>query len=134
MDERPDADELLLATDLHVEARSRLMEALVESENRMRRRVELLADAVIETDSNRALVFLNPAWESLRGWPAQQCLGRAASDFFPEDCRADVEQVLSDRTGQHQELATRLEHADGRTVHVVLTTSSSPMPSASSTG
>ena len=66
MTEGPEAEQLL-ATDLHVEATSRLMEALVESENRMRRRVELLADAVIETDAAGALVFLNRAWESLTG-------------------------------------------------------------------
>ena len=126
MDETRDPDRLLLATDLHVEATSRLMEALVESENRMRRRVELLADAVIETDAQWALVFLNPAWESLTGLAAKACLGRAANSFFPEDCRADIDRVLADDTGEHQELATRLKHADGRTVRVVLTTS--PIP------
>ena len=78
----------LLATDLHVEATSRLMEALVESENRMRRRLELLADAVIETSSDGALVFLNPAWESLTGRASRDCLGRTVESFFPEDCRA----------------------------------------------
>lgn len=126
MDETPDGDRLQLATDLHVEATNRLMEALVESENRMRRRVELLADAVIETDAAGALVFLNPAWSSLTGKPVRDCLGRTASDFFPAQLRAAVEAVLADRTREHQELATRLEHADGRTVRVVLTTS--PIP------
>lgn len=104
MDETPDGDRLQLATDLHVEATNRLMEALVESENRMRRRVELLADAVIETDAAGALVFLNPAWSSLTGKPVRDCLGRTASDFFPAQLRADVEAVLADRTHQHQEL------------------------------
>jgi PAS domain S-box-containing protein len=118
-----DADELLLATDLHVEATNRLVEALVESENRMRRRVELLADAVIETDADLALVFLNPAWESLTGLASNECLGRPAIDFFLEECRADVARVLDDRSGEHRELATRVMHADGRAVRVVLTTS-----------
>ena len=116
----------LLATDLHVEATSRLMEALVESENRMRRRLELLGDAVIETSSDGSLVFLNPAWESLTGRASRDCLGLTVESFFPEDCRAGVQAVLTDRTGEHQELATRLEHADGRTVRVMLTTS--PIP------
>ncbi len=125
MDDEPVTDKRLLA-DLHVEATSRLMEALVESENRMRRRVELLADAVIETDADGTLVFLNPAWESLTGLAVEQCLGHAAREFFPDDLRADVDRVLADRTGEHQELTTRLERADGRDVHVVLTTS--PIP------
>jgi len=125
MDDTPATDKRLLG-DLHVEATSRLMEALVESENRMRRRVELLADAVMETDADGTLVFLNPAWESLTGLPAQECLGGTARDFFPDDAWADVDRVLADRTVEHQELATRLKHADGREVHVVLTTS--PIP------
>jgi PAS domain S-box-containing protein len=121
----PEVDQSLLA-DLHVEATSRLMEALVESENRMRRRVELLADAVIETNADWELVFLNPAWESLTGLSVEECLGQAARDFFPEECRADVASVLADRTGEHQELTTRLLRPSGRTIHVVLTTS--PIP------
>jgi PAS domain S-box-containing protein len=122
MTEGPETDQLL-ATDLHVEATSRLMEALVESENRMRRRVELLADVVIETDSNGALVFLNPAWESLTGRASVDCLGQDLGGFFPRDCRAAVHAALADRTSDHQELTTRIEHVDGRTVRVVLTTS-----------
>lgn len=122
MTEGPEADQLL-ATDLHVEATSRLMEALAESENRMRRRVELLADAVIETDADGALVFLNPAWVSLTGRTSHDCLGQPVGDFFPEDCRAAAEGVLADRTHEHQELTTRITHADGRSVRVALTTS-----------
>ncbi len=122
MDPNPD-DDRLLSTDLHVEATSRLMEALVESENRMRRRLELLADALIETDASWSLVFLNHAWETLTGLPAQECLGQPAEQFFPPECRADVARVLADRTGEHQELATWITHQDGRVVHVILTTS-----------
>ena len=73
----------LLATDLHVEATSRLMEALVESENRMRRRLELLADAVVETSSDGSLVFLNAAWESLTGRASLDCLGRSRRVLLP---------------------------------------------------
>ena len=122
MTEGPETDQLL-ATDLHVEATSRLMEALVESENRMRRRVELLADAVIETDEAGQIVFMNPAWESLTGLASRDCLGRPAGSFFPEDCRSRVDEVLADSTNEHTELATRIEHPDGRIVRVVLTTS-----------
>jgi len=120
-------EDKLLATDLHVEATSRLMEALVESENRMRRRVELLADAVIETDADWQLVFLNRAWESLTGRVTRECLGRPLADFFAAGCGPDVLRVLADRTGAHQELSTRLVHADGRVIRVVITTS--PIPS-----
>ena len=122
MTEEPQLDQLL-ATDLHVQATNRLMEALVESENRMRRRLELLADAVIETDAGGSLVFVNHAWESLTGRSSRDCLGLTLTGFFPPDCREQVERVLGDRSGEHQELSTRIEHADGRTVRIVLTTS-----------
>ena len=126
MNELPGVNERLLATDLHVEATSRLMEALVESENRMRRRVELLADAVIETDAAQSLVFVNAAWEALTGLTPDESLGRDASTIFAEDCRADMRRVLSDRSGPHQELVTRIDHTEGRAVHVMVTTS--PIP------
>ena len=45
-----------LKHDLHVEATYRLTEALAAAENRIRRRVELLAEVVFETngDGNRS--------------------------------------------------------------------------------
>jgi len=44
------ADGSELQRDLHVEATQRLSEALIEAENRTRRRVEMLSEAVFETD------------------------------------------------------------------------------------
>ena len=46
-----DADDeigFVLATDLHIEATHRLTEALVLSEQRMRRRIDLLSEVVFE--------------------------------------------------------------------------------------
>ena len=126
MAQLPEADQRLLATDLHVEATSRLMEALVESENRMRRRVELLSDAVVETDAAGCLVFANPAWQSLTGLAPAECLGRQVSDYFPEGSRAELRMVLADRSGDHQQLVTRIDNARNRTVHVMVTTSLIP--------
>ena len=123
MNQPSDVNDRLLATDLHVEATSRLMEALVESENRMRRRVELLADAVIETDSELTLVFVNTAWEALTGLTPTESIGRSAADVFPEDCREDLVRVLTDRTGAHQILRTRIAHREGGSAHVIVTTS-----------
>ncbi len=68
-------EKALLATDLHVEATYRLTEALVEAENRMRRRVELLSEVVFEADPSGALVFLNRAWGKTVGHPPEKCLG-----------------------------------------------------------
>ena len=54
--DREDEQQFVNATDLHVEATYRLTEALVESENRMRRRIELLSEVVFETDENYVIV------------------------------------------------------------------------------
>jgi PAS domain S-box-containing protein len=102
-----------LATDLHVEATQRLMEALVESENRMRRRVELLGDVVLETDADGCIVFLNRAWESVFGLPPRECLGQALMAFFPADAEEDVTGLLRlgpDETGR---LVTRITRSAG---------------------
>jgi PAS domain S-box-containing protein len=71
-----------LATDLHVEATYRLNEALVESENRMRRRIDILTEVVFETAADGTLVFVNPAWRHLTGLEPAASLGRALIDFF----------------------------------------------------
>ena len=69
-----------LAKDLHVEATYRLTEALVLSEQRMRRRIDLLSEVVFETDSQGRLVFLNRAWHKTLGLPTSDCLGKALGE------------------------------------------------------
>lgn len=76
MDQAGNDDHPLVAGDLHVEATYRLTEALVESEARMRRRVELLTEVVFETDAEVQLVFLNNAWTKTLGHAPEACLGR----------------------------------------------------------
>mgnify|MGYP001014325031 CR=1 FL=1 len=78
-------DPRVLATDLHVEATYRLTEALVASEKRMRRRIELLNEVVFETDSKGGLVFLNEAWRRVLGRVPEECLGHSLSEFVVAD-------------------------------------------------
>lgn len=99
------------------------MEALIESENRMRRRLEMLADVVFETDAEGCLVFLNPAWAAMVGEPAQQCLGRRFADFVPADQVPEVSRLLADRSGNPQRIVLRLDRSDATVVWAVLTTS-----------
>ncbi|MBP8019385.1 MAG: PAS domain-containing protein, partial [Hylemonella sp.] len=56
-----------LLNDLQVAATHQLLEALVESEGRMRRRLELLSEVVFELDTKGQIVYLNPAWTTLTG-------------------------------------------------------------------
>ena len=88
MPENSSSHDPQLAADLHIQATYQLTEALVESENRMRRRIELLSEIVFETDQNGILVFLNHAWSKALGHTVEGCLGRDLSQFV----------VLEDRT------------------------------------
>lgn len=82
--ERNDASQII--TDLHVQATYRLTEALVASETRMRRRLELLNEIVVETGAGGELVFLNPAWTRTTGIPIEASLGQLLRSFVvPED-------------------------------------------------
>lgn len=76
-----------LETDIHVEATQRLTEALIASENRMRRRIEMLSEAVFETDSEGRLVYLNAAWGTILGRPPDACIGRPLAEFIEPDHR-----------------------------------------------
>lgn len=70
------------AIDLHVEATSRLVEALVASESRMQRRIKLLSEVVFEIDLAGTIVYLNDAWLGLSGQTAAACIGKSILDHF----------------------------------------------------
>ena len=105
-----------LAMDLHVQATQKLTEALVDSEHRMRRRVELLADVVFETDDDGNLIFLNEAWQTLVGREAKSCLGAQLSEFFPPENRPAVIDFLRLETSGSKRLRTYLRRDDGTLV------------------
>jgi PAS domain S-box-containing protein len=109
------ADDRGLATDLHVEATYRLTEALVEAEARMRRRIELLAEVVFETDSDGRFVFLNGAWDCALGYDGQDCLGRMVREFVVEDDWGVLSAALDSERISAPELrpVVRVVRADG---------------------
>ena len=83
----PDGGGPVPVTDLHVEATYRLTEALVAAEKRMRRRVEMLSEAVFESDADGRIVFMNPASRSIFGREPQECLGRSLAELLVEEDR-----------------------------------------------
>ena len=85
-----------LNTDLQVLATNRLLEALVESENRMKQRVNLLREVVFELDDNGIIVFLNSAWSRLMGTDVQSAVGLRLSDFIVPDDQHTYRAILSD--------------------------------------
>jgi len=134
MEEPLSQENPLLAADLHVEATYRLTEALVEAENRMRRRIELLSEIVFETDAAGALVFLNPAWVRVLGHPLSDCLGSPLARFVSREDWPTLETVIAGRganlpAGQRQ---IRLVGPDGRVVWAEV--SATPLPEGSAVG
>jgi two-component system, sensor histidine kinase and response regulator len=113
-------DPRTLATDLHIEATYRLTEALVEAENQMRRRVELLREVVFETDEHGVLVFLNGAWRTLVGEAPDVALGRPLEAFFPADSRPALREALLATSDTPPRQPIRLDRSDGRSLWVML--------------
>jgi len=125
MDESPDGGASQLSNDLHVQATYRLTEALVESENRMRRRLELLTEVVFEADAQGLLVFLNPAWTTAAGRPVDQCLGKPLRAFiFDEDLPIYDQAIASGKATARPSL--RLFRPDGAVVWVELSVTKLP--------
>ena len=87
-------DHSTLLTDIHVEATYRLTEALIESEKRMRRRVEFLSEVVFETDGDGRLVFMNKAWEDTLGYAVAASLETRLSDYVVEADRPLLAKII----------------------------------------
>ena len=107
-----------LSTDLHVEATQRLTEALIEAENRSRRRIELLSEVVFETDGNACLVYLNNAWHSVLGVQPEACLGRRLDAYLVDEDRPALARLISGSDGPSPAIANsrtqlRVRRADG---------------------
>ncbi|WP_018868835.1 response regulator [Thioalkalivibrio sp. ALgr3] len=59
---------------------------LTDSEERLRRVFDNVQEILFETDGERRIVMLNPAWERITGIPAARCLGRDWIEILhPED-------------------------------------------------
>lgn len=125
----------LLTTDLHVEATYRLTEALVESEARMRRRVELLSEIVFETDAAGGLVFLNGAWAKVMQHPLRESMQRRLVEFVYEaDVPLVLEQFATSSAGalEAERPLLRMIRADGAVLWMEL--SLSPLPGGGAVG
>lgn len=73
-----------LQRDLNVEATHRLSTALYKAETRTRRRLEMLLEAVFETDEQHRLIYLNGAWDTIMGTSGEACIGQHLADYVGE--------------------------------------------------
>lgn len=88
-------EEEVLKTDLHIQAAYRLTEALVTSEKKMRRRIELLSEVVFEVDSAGIIRYLNRAWNTLLGYDLSSSIGTPLRDYVIEDDRIIFSEYLT---------------------------------------
>ena len=103
-----------LLTDIHIEATYRLTEALIESENRMRRRVESLSEVVFETDGDGKLVFMNKAWTDTLGYAGAASSGSLFSDYVVEADRPLLAKIIAGgAASQPARPAIHMRRADG---------------------
>ena len=101
-------------TDIQVAATSRLLEALQESESRMRRRINLLVEILFELNDDGEIVFSNAAWEKVLGYKLVN--GTKLSNYiYPSDLdvfRNTLSNMVIDKESRSNVLI-RCQHADG---------------------
>ncbi|PLU94890.1 PAS domain S-box protein [Pseudomonas plecoglossicida] len=101
--------------------------ALQEEKERAQITLQAIGDAVITTDVEGSIGYMNPAAEQLTHWQAGQAQGLPLSALFSlvdeqaeEDGRSLVEQVLSGSLKGGAEHARLIQRLDGSTVSVNL--------------
>lgn len=119
-------EQSLLKNDIHIQATYRLTEALVASEKKMRRRIDLLSEIVFETDPDGRLTFLNPAWKTALGYELSGSLGSLLASFAVEDDQPLLHRALrnlglrADSRGTSGRPEVRLRGRDGGVVWMEL--------------
>jgi PAS domain S-box-containing protein len=82
----------------NISRQRQLQEKLIESEERLRVTLLSIGDAVIATDTDGKIVFMNPIAERLTGWTKESAMGVSLDEvfrIFNEDTGAVVENPLS---------------------------------------
>jgi PAS domain S-box-containing protein len=83
-----------VATFFDITERLRTQSALHESEQRLSRLVDTVADGVIAIDADEQVVLFNRAAERMFGVPAEQALGGPVERFIPQPLRARHHELI----------------------------------------
>lgn len=113
---------LSLVNDLHVAATSKLVEALVQSENKMRLRLDLLSEVVFEISPSGDITFLNRAWVAVGGHKVESLRGKPFSVLFLEEDRPKVNAFIAEQamTAGDRTMTCQIARPDGRECWVEL--------------
>jgi diguanylate cyclase (GGDEF)-like protein/PAS domain S-box-containing protein len=69
----------------YINSLSEARELLAHGDNQLRKLIDSMHEILFELDQDGRIVFLNPAWERLTGFKADDTLGRRFSDFLLDD-------------------------------------------------
>lgn len=100
--------------DIQIAATNRLFEALQESENRMRRRINLLVEIIFELNNDGEIVFSNTAWQKVLGYNAVNKT-KLANYIHPDDLGIFQNAMSSIGIDQKNtsNILIQFNHADG---------------------
>lgn len=100
----------------------------------MRRRVEMLAEVLFETDADGRLVFLNGAWRCALAHEPDACLGRRLTEFVLDEDREIVDAAVRVEriSAPESRPVVRVRRADGELLWMEL--SIARVPSGGSVG
>src|ERR1700722_4167270 len=87
------------------------IEALHEQRDWLRVTLSSIGDAVITTDAEGRITFLNPVAESLTGWTLQEAVGQPL---------AGVIRIINEESRRPGEIPTVQDLRDGRTVKLAI--------------
>ncbi|WP_342753872.1 diguanylate cyclase [Pantoea sp. MBD-2R] len=135
----------MLGINQDVTAMRQLTDALHEEKERMHITLDAIGEAVISTDEEMRVTFMNPVAESMSGWSQEQAAGKAISDILhitrgsdgpemenlllcelpPEKSEPDLDQelVLHNRSGEQFDIhysITALKTVEGENIGSVM--------------
>ena len=98
----------------YIQSLEETRELLEYSETRLRKLVNSMHEILFELDADGRIIFLNPAWQALTGFAADESLGKSFSDFLlGEDAIRDFEASALPRLHEkNREISLR--SADGK--------------------
>jgi PAS domain S-box-containing protein len=129
------ANDLRVAIEMGL-FKHRIAQELQENRDQLATLLHSMGDGVIATDVQGRITFMNPAAETLTGWPQDEAMGRAIAEVFPlvdevTECPAEnpVLRVLQEQQVVHLHPFTTLMTRNGD--RIPISDSASPLRRAS---